>query len=381
MEQTINLDNNATTALDPHLYSLFHEIFENCQGNSSSSHHLGRKSRSKLVEARSVFATAFKVHSKELTFTSGGTEAINLFLRGFLKNHEAAHVISSSTEHAAVYLTLKDLQKKGIEVSFLNPGFYGAVTPEAVEAAIRPNTKLIALMAVNNETGVKTDIEAIAKIAEKKKITFFVDGVAWLGKEQISIPAGVTAIACSGHKIHAPTGIGLLWVRTGTTVHPQMTGGFQDGGIRSGTENVVGAVLFSHAFQLMNQNLKKNSETMAQQRDHFEKRLISAFPFIQVNGTGPRVCNVSNLAIIGLEGELLQMALDQAGVCTSLGSACSTGVIEPSRVLLNMGYSRDRAASSLRISLSRLTTEEEISKSIDIFISIINRLKNKNLLL
>ncbi|MBB63988.1 MAG: cysteine sulfinate desulfinase [Waddliaceae bacterium] len=372
----IYLDNNATTCPAPEVIEVVKESLEECWGNPSSVHYYGQEARAKLMHARRSIAKALGVRATELFFHSGGTEGLNLLIRGLLGNKSNAHVISSNVEHPAVYKPLKNLQEEGVDVTFLEVGEWGAVTPEAVAESIRPNTALIALMMVNNETGVRTDIEAIASIAEERKIPFLVDAVAGFGKEKIVIPSGVNAMVFSGHKFHAPKGIGAAYLRKGVSCNSLACGGGQERGLRPGTENHSGVLALAKAVELYEASCDEASARMKQLRNHFEKALMSSLDGVAINGKGPRVCNTSNLSFEGVDGESLLLSLDLEGVCASHGSACSAGSLEPSRVLVNMGLAHGRASSSVRFSLSRYTTEEEIERAIEIIIRVVGRLRS-----
>lgn len=376
MTQRIYLDNNASTFLDPRVRELLVLSLNTFQGNPSSTHYYGQKIRSAITQARSSIANYFSVKPAELIFTSGGSESANMVMKGLLPNKGSGHLITSTVEHSCVYNTAKQLESLGCRATFLEPGLYGAITPEAVREAIRPDTKLIALMFANNETGVKTDIGSIAKIALEYGIPFFVDAVSMLGKEVFSIPQGVSAMAFSGHKLHAPQGIGLTYVRSGTKLQPLLCGGEQEGGRRAGTENILGILGFAKAIEVLGEELPKASEYMRTLRDRLEKNLMQALPDVFVNGQGPRTVNVSNLAFSGVDGEGLLMALDAAGVAASHGSACASGSLEPSRVLLGMGLPLDLVRSSIRFSLSRFTTEEEIDRASEVIVGAVRRLRN-----
>lgn len=343
----IYLDNNATTQLLPEVLDAMRPYLEGAPCNPSSVHAFGRDARNALTRARRSIASDLGVRPSEVLFTSGATESINMVLRG----SKPRHIITSTIEHIATLDTLKAI---GCEVTYLEPGTYGAITPEQVKEAIRPQTDLITLMAANNETGVMTDIEAIGQLG----IPFFVDGVASLGKEFVEIPEGVSAICFSGHKIHGPKGIGVLVLKHHFKVAPLITGGHQESHRRAGTENLPAIVGMAEAVRLA-QNAPYDQ--IRALRDRLEKALQ-----VEVNGEGPRVSNVANLSFPGTDGEGLLMNLDLEGIAVSHGSACSSGSLEPSHVLLGMGYSRERAASSIRFSLSRLTTEEEIDQVIDL---------------
>lgn len=376
MPSKIYLDNNASTFLDPTVSEFLVHTIKTLQGNPSSSHSVGQQVRNALAKARSSIAMFFHVKPSEVVFTSCATESMNMLIRGILQQRapRGGHVITSSAEHSCVYMTLKQLEQQGHQVSFLSPGLYGAVSPQAVRDAIRPDTQLITLMAVNNETGVKTDIEAIAEIALEHGIPFVVDGVAALGKEVLTIPEGVSAMAFSGHKIHAPQGVGLAIIRSGTKIVPFLTGGKQEMERRAGTENVFGILAMAKAIEELERTLPSAVKTMEELRDLFEATLLQAIPEIGINGEGERVCNVSNLAFPQIDGESLLIALDQAGVAASHGAACSSGGLEPSRVLLAMGIPSAQAHSSLRFSLSRFTTQQEIEQACEIILNCVQRL-------
>ncbi len=347
----IYLDNNASTPLDPFVQEMIKLEMTYLIDNPSSMHKYGQEAKKRLDKARRYIADYFKVKPTEIIFTSSGTEAMNFLIRSAL-HHKKGHIISSSAEHSAVYNLLKSLP---FETTFLNPEPTGEIAPEKVFKAIRPDTILISLMAVNNETGVKTDIDAIAK---GLKVPFIVDGVQWLGKEPISLPPQVTGIGFSGHKIHAPPGIGFAIIRH--KQNPFIVGGAQEFGMRGGTENMLGIMGLYAAFQ-------KLTPIESSARDLFEKRILDALPNAQVNGKN-RVANVTNITFSGIDGETLLIKLDQKGLAASLGSACSSGAIEPSRVLIGMGLSYKLAKSSLRFSFSRMNTLGEAEKAAQIVI-------------
>ena len=367
----IYLDNNGTTGVDPRVLEAILPELSTTPGNPSSIHFFGREAKNRLQKARDTIASFLGVKSQEIFFTSSGTEAINWILRNLFSEEIKGHLISSNVEHACVHNTLLELQKKGAEVSFLPAGLSGAVTPEQVKAAIRPDTKYITLTAVSSETGVKHDVDGIAQIALAAGIPLFIDGVAWLGKELFTLHPGISGIAFSGHKLHAPKGVGFAYVRSSLKLSPLLFGGGQEKGLRSGTENLPGIVGLAKAIELLKEEFPAATERMAQLRDRLEEGLI-AKAGAQVNGTGTRICNTSNLFFPGDLGEDLLIALDMAGIAVSYGSACSSGAMEPSRVLLNMGLPPSVAKSSLRFSLSRNTTLEEIDRAIEVISKIVN---------
>lgn len=360
MKSRIYLDNNASTFVDPFVVEAVTQALKLSYGNPSSIHKEGQEARQALIAARQTIANALQVKPKEIVFTSGGTESLNTILRGIFQSDPHAHFISSQAEHASVYRTLHVLQEQGADVTFLPAGLWGAVKPEDVKAALKPSTKLISLMAVNNETGVKTDIESIATVAKEAGVSFLVDGVALLGKESFSIPDGVTMMCFSGHKLHGPKGVGFIVWRKQQGCSPLMTGGHQEFGLRAGTENLAGIAGLAAAVALLKDTLPQATDRMRLLRDRLEAGLLSRIPSAIVNGEGPRVVNTTNISFGNVEGEVLLMNLDSKGIAVSHGSACSSGALEPSRILLNMGIPLERARSAVRFSLSRFTTEEEI---------------------
>lgn len=370
MKNSINLDNNATTQLDPNVLTAVLEELTQHYGNPSSAHTLGQESKSRLSKARQTIASYLNVRPSEIVFTSGGTESLNMIIQGI-----KGPIITSTVEHSAVYATVKYMESIGSPVTYLTPGLWGAITPEALKDVIHPNTALIALMAVNNETGVKSDIESIASIAAEAGVPLLVDGVALLGKETFTLPAGVSAMAFSGHKLHAPKGIGFAFIRSTFRPRPLLYGGEQEQGRRGGTENIAGIIGLAEAVKILSKELPEGTLKMTSLRDKLESALISSLPHVTINGQGPRICNTTNLSFGGIEGETLLAALDLENIAVSHGSACSSGALEPSRILLNMGISRENARASIRFSLSRFTTEQEIDYCIATVIRLVTKLR------
>jgi len=376
MKRRIYLDHNASTPVDPRVIEVVEDHLRNQCGNSASIHAFGRECRQRLTLARDSIASYLNVRSDEIIFTSGATEGANMVVRGLFHDNPSGHIITSSVEHSCVYNTVKELGKRGCEVTFLDPGPWGAIKPEAVEKALKPDTKLIAIMAANNETGVKTDFEAIAGIAYEANVPFFVDAVALLGKETLQVPEGVSAMCFSGHKFHATQGVGFVFVRRPLKFTPLIIGGSHQYGKRAGTENLPGIVGLEKAISLLREELPEATKHMKNLRDGFEKGLQDQLSDLYVNGEGPRVVNTSNLCFSGVDGETLLCALDMEGIAASHGSACASGSLEPSRVLLNMGLSPDRVNASLRFSISRLTTQEEIDSAIEAITKIVKKLRS-----
>lgn len=351
----IYLDYNATTPMDPRVREAMDPLL-GTPLNPSSSHRGGQEARGILIEATRRLAEMLGVSSDELVFTSGATEGLNSLIQGMPPK---GHWITSSVEHLALLVPIQRMEERGVEVSYLSPEEgRGTLTVSQVEAALRPETSLIALGAVNAETGVMTDLEAIGRLAKARGIPFVVDGAAWMGKAGVRIPEGVSAFCFCGHKIYGPQGVGCVVVRKGLKLAPLIVGGTQQRGRRGGTENVPGIVGLARAVELFSEEERAR---IARLRD----RLEAAFPDAVVHGMGEsRVCNTSNLSLPGGDGETLVMQLDLAGIAISQGSACASGVVEASRVLRNMGVPKEIARASVRISLGRWTTREEIDQFI-----------------
>ena len=375
MTKRIYLDHNANTAVAPSVAEAITNYLHHSLGNPSSIHYYGRQSKKYLTHARDTISKFLHVHSDEIIFTSGGTEGANLVIRGIFDGSMKGHIITSKAEHSSVYQTAKILEKYGVEVTYLDPGPLGAPSAQDVENAIKSDTKLIAIMSANNETGVKADIHGIADIASKHGVLFFVDAIAHLGKEVVDIPEGVSVMAFSGQKIHASTGVGFCYIKKSCKFPSHMTGGGHQFGRRAGTENLTGIIGLTEAVRLLSVELPEASKVMKSLRDQFENQLLNSLSNVYINGEGERVGNTSNLYFQGVDGETLLHKLDIAGIAASHGSACSSGGIEPSRVLLSMGYPLSRVNSSLRFSFSRYTTPEEVELAVAIIIRIVNELR------
>jgi len=340
--------------------------------NPASFHSFGRDARSLLSNARSTVASFFKVKPEEIIFTSGGTEGLNYLLQGIGTD---GHIITTEIEHSAIHKTLKNLESKGLKVTYLPVDLWGAPLPDQIESAILPTTKAIILSAANSETGVKIDLEKIGSIAEKKNIPFLVDAVAYIGKDPFILPNGVTALVIAAHKFHGPKGIGAVFVRSGSKFAPLIHGGNQENMRRAGTINLAGAIGIAEAIQILNEDQEQITKKISKLRDRFEQILFEKIPNISINGEGARVSNTSNIAFHDVDGETLLMHLDLLGIAASHGSTCSTGALEPSRVLTSMGISRKIARSSIRFSFSRMNTEEEIKVATKQIADIVTKLR------
>lgn len=363
MMQRIYLDNNATTKIDPQVVdAMLHELSFG-PANPSSIHFYGQEAKKRLTKARDKIADLLSVKSSEIVFTSGGTEGMNFLIHHFLHDI-AAHVLSSPLEHPC---TLEPLASHE-NLTLVEPNL------PAIEKAIRADTKLLIFSAANSETGLKLDIDAVANLALEKNISLIIDGVGLLGRDDLSLPEGVSGWAFSGHKIHGPKGIGFVILKKGHKGPSLIKGGGQEYGLRSGTENLPGIVGLGKALEL---TLKNPTDQIREKRDAFETLLLASPYGIEINGDGNRVANTSNLYFPLLDGESLLIHLDLEGIAVSHGSACSAGSLEPSKVLLSMGYPRERARNSLRFSLSRNTTHTEIEIASSKILQILERFATK----
>jgi cysteine desulfurase len=356
----VYFDNSATTPILPEVLAAMQPYFAEHFGNASSIHHHGQETRAAVESARASVASLLGCHPAEIVFTSGGTEADNLAIFGTV--HEGDHVITATIEHHAVLNACKHLEEAGCEVTYLPADGSGRVDPDDVRRAVTPTTRLISVMMANNETGVLQPITEIGRIAAEADIYFHTDAVQAAGKVPIDVnQLGCDLLSISGHKIHAPQGVGALYVRKGTKLEPMIFGGRHERSRRAGTENVPGIVGLGKAAALARIGLERPEDRkLAELRDHLE-RAILRLEAVGVNGAGAkRVPNITNLYFDGIEGEALVIALDLKGLAVSTGAACSSGAIEPSHVLLAMGLRVDRARGSLRFSLGKQNTEQEV---------------------
>lgn len=372
----VYLDNNASTPVSPEVFEAMRPYYLERFGNASSIHHYGQHARAAVERARAAVGALLNARPAEIIFTSGGTEADNLGIFGFVRNGD--HVITSTIEHSAVMNTCKRLEQMGLEVTYVPVNGRGEVEPDEVRKAIQPNTRLITIMMANNETGVVQPVEEIGKIALEEDIFFHTDAVQSAGK----IPVDVQKIRCdalsiSGHKIHAPQGIGALYLKKGTLIQPLIYGGNHERQRRAGTENLPGIVGLGTAAEISRKWLEKNGPAeMSAQRGRLENSILESVDGTGVNGLGAaRVPNTTSIYFDHVEGEPLVIGLDLKGLSVSTGAACSSGAIEPSHVLLAMGLSPERARGSLRLSLGKQTTKEEVDFAIHLIPETVARLR------
>jgi len=372
----VYLDNNATTPLLPEVFEAMRPYFAERFGNASSIHHHGRETRAAVERARESVAALLGCRAPEVVFTSGGTEADNLAISGLI--HGGDHVISSTIEHHAVLNSCKRLEAMGCEVTYVPVDSRGLVDPDDVRNALRPHTKLITIMMANNETGVLQPVEEIGKIAAEADVYFHTDAVQAAGKVPIDVNRiGCDLLSISGHKLHAPQGVGALYVRKGTILQPMLYGGSHERSRRAGTENVPGIIGLGKAAELAREGLQRGDlDRMSAQRDYIEKKIVSEIEATGVNGAGaPRVPNTTNIHFDYIEGEALVIALDLKGLAVSTGAACSSGAIEPSHVLTAMGLPPEIARASLRFSLGKQNTHEDVEFAIDLVPQTVSRLR------
>jgi cysteine desulfurase len=407
MLRRIYMDANATTPLLPEVFEAMRPFLLDQFGNASSIHQQGQHARAAVDHARESIARLLNCRASEIVFTSGGTESDNLALFGILNpeppaNAEKTHLVTSSIEHHAVLHAAEALEKRGIEVTYLPCDASGLISPSALLAALKPNTRLVSIMLANNETGTIQDIPALAHIAKEHGAYFHTDAVQAAGKMPINLnlscssknPSGalkdVDLLSISGHKMYAPQGTGILYVRRGVRLAPLFHGGTHERQRRAGTENVPGIVALGKAAELAQQWLTAEDpatpsssevgyptpESLKRLRDRLEQTLLAQVPEAGVNGEGTeRTPNTSNLYFDHVEAEALVIALDLKGLSVSGGSACQSGATEPSHVLTAMGLSPARARASIRFSLSRLTSEEEVDQALKIIPDAIARLR------
>jgi cysteine desulfurase len=372
----IYLDNNATTPVLPEVFEAMRPYFGEHFGNASSIHHHGQEARAAVEHGRESVAELLGGRPGEIVFTSGGTEADNLALAGLVA--PGNHVITSSIEHHAVLHAAKHLEEIGCDVTVLPVDGRGLVDPADVRRALRTNTKLISIMMANNETGVLQPVEEIGRIAAEAEVKFHTDAVQAAGKVAIDVNRiGCHTLSISGHKMHAPQGVGALYVKKGTKLRPLFYGGAHERSRRAGTENVPGIVGLGGAAQLARESLERRDDReIASLRDRLEQTILAQIEDAGVNGDGaPRVPNTTNIHFDHIDGEAMVIALDLKGLAVSGGAACSSGASEPSHVLTAMGLRPDRGRASVRFSLGRQTCAEDIDFALELVPEIVARLR------
>lgn len=373
------MDNAATTPVSPAVLEKMLPYFSECYGNANSIHSTGLDARKALNAARKKVAAALNCNPEEVYFTSGGSESDNWALKGvaFANRKKGNHIITSAIEHHAILHTCEWLEKQGFEITYVPVDADGLVNPADVEAAITDKTILISIMAANNEIGTIEPIEEIAKIAHAHHVLFHTDAVQAIG----AIPVDVRAIGCdllslSGHKFHGPKGVGALYIKQGTRIDNLIHGGAQERGRRASTENVAGIVGMAEAIELATANIPEKAARISALRDQLIDGL-TALPYVRLNGhRTKRLPGNVNVSVRFIEGESLLLRLDLAGVAASSGSACTSGSLDPSHVLLAIGLPHEIAHGSLRLSLSDTTTKEEVDYVLSVLPGIIEYLRD-----
>ncbi|MDM7998080.1 MAG: cysteine desulfurase family protein [Acidobacteriota bacterium] len=378
MKERIYLDNSATTRVDDVVVEAMLPCFRETFGNASSVHIFGQEARTCVETARRSVAELLGADTREIVFTSGGTESDNAAIWGVFRSgyRPGNHIITTKIEHPAVLATCKALESAGAEVTYVPVNASGRVDPASIEAAVRETTLLISVMHANNETGVIQPIEEISAISRRHGILLHTDAVQSVGKIPVKVEdLGVDLLSLSGHKIHGPKGVGVLYIRKGTKLVPFMTGGSHERKRRAGTENVPAIAGLGAAARLARERLPEMQTRIGALRDRFESQVLSRFKGTRVNGQAPRLPNITNLSFEGVDGESAVIALDLEGVAVSTGSACTSGALDPSHVLMAMGLRPEVVQASLRFSLCYHSTDAEIDRAFQILETVVQRLR------
>ena len=374
----VYFDNNATTRVAPEVVEAMLPFLTERWGNPSSAYLFGHQLAQPLEEARTSIAGLLNADPRELVFTSCGTESTNTAIHSALMTRpERRHVVTTAVEHSATIKFCAFLQKRGYEITFLPVSPEGALDLAGLEQAIRPDTAIVSVMWANNETGMLFPVAEVAETCRRKGVLCHSDAVQVPGKLKMDVKElGVDFLSLSGHKLHAPKGIGLLYVKRQTKFQPYIIGGGQERGRRGGTENVAQIVAFGRAAALAVTRLEEENTRVRALRDKLETGILATVPGSLLNGAAePRLPNTTNIAFDGVEAEGILLLLDQAGICASSGSACTTGSLDPSPVLLAMGCSAARARSSVRFSLGLYNTEAEVDYAFQQLPPIIEKLR------
>ena len=359
--QRFYFDHNATTPVAPEVLETMVSCLGQVYGNASSIHHFGQAAKQRLEAARRQIASLIHANPTEIVFTGGGTEADNMAVLGVARGGRG-HVVTTAIEHPAVLMAVGQLEREGLAVTAVRVGSNGIVSPDDIRRALRPDTVLVSVMHANNELGTIQPIAEIARVTREAGIPLHVDGVQALGKIPVDVGAlGVDLYSMSGHKLYAPKGVGALYVRRGTKIQPIVFGGHHERDRRPGTENVAGIAAFGAASESAASRLSEDADRLCGLRDRLETAVLDRIPGAGINGSRwNRVPNTSNLYFDGIDGEAMVIALDLRGFAVSTGAACSSGAIAPSHVLTAIGLDADRARASMRFSLGRSNTAEQV---------------------
>ncbi|MEM1059820.1 MAG: cysteine desulfurase NifS [Verrucomicrobiota bacterium] len=376
----IYLDNNATTRIAPEVFEAMVPHLTEQYGNPSSAYRFAKAAAEAIKTAREQVAALLHCQPRQIYFTSCGTESNNLAITAALRVSGHRHVVLTEVEHSANIKMGEWLEEQGYGVTWLRVDAHGRLSLEDVAAALREDTAVVSVMWANNETGTLFPVEEIARLCAERKILFHTDAVQAPGKIPLDLSdSPIDFLSLSGHKLHAPKGVGVLYARRGTKLRPYVMGGGQENGKRGGTENVASIVGLGRAAELAAENLVDEQTRVRALRDRLEAGLLERVPGLRVNGDAEnRLPNTTNLAFTGVEAEAILLALDRQGICASAGSACTTGALEPSHVLTAMGLSPDLARSCLRFSLSHYTTEAEVDTALEVIPRIVAELKDQS---
>ncbi|ADD03306.1 cysteine desulfurase NifS [Thermoanaerobacter mathranii subsp. mathranii str. A3] len=376
----IYLDNAATTAVDKRVLEAMLPYYSDIFGNPSSPYSYGQEAKKAIEEAREKVAKALGADSDEIYFTSGGSESDNWALKGvaYALKDKGNHIITTEIEHHAVLNTCRYLEKEGFKVTYLPVDEYGVVKPEDLKKAITDKTILVSVMFANNEIGTIEPIEELVKIAHEKNVYFHTDAVQAVGNIPIDVKKlDVDLLSLSAHKIYGPKGVGALYIKKGVKIHSFIQGGTQEKNRRAGTENVPGIVGLGEAIELITKNLDSHINKLTFLRDKLINGILEKIPYVRLNGhPTKRLPGNVNLSFEFIDGESLILNLDMAGICASSGSACTSGSLEPSHVLLAIGLSKELARGSLRLTIGKDNTEEDIDKVLEALPQIVKRLRS-----
>lgn len=375
----IYLDNNATTRVAPEVAAAIQPYLTELYGNPSSLHAFGQASQHAIEQAREQVARLIHAQPREIIFTSGGTESDNLAILGTLAAHPTKkHIVTTAVEHPAILSTCERLEKQGYKVTYIGVNRLGHLNLDAFAAALTPDTAIASVMHANNETGVLFPIDKVAEIAASRSVALHVDAVQTAGKLPIDVRnLPVNLLSISAHKLHGPKGVGALFVRKGTRLRSMTIGGHQERDIRPGTENVSGIVGFGAAAERAAAEPAEARERVRVLRDRLEKGVLERFDYAHINGDpANRIHNTTNISFESLEAEAILIALSEAGICASSGSACSSGSLEPSHVLKAMGIEERTGHGAIRFSLSRYTSQDEIDSTLDRLPSLLSKLES-----
>ena len=376
----IYMDNGATTRVTEPVFEAMKPYFCEIYGNPSSAHNFGYVSRHAIDAAREQVAKAINADVNEIYFTGCGTESDNWAVRGAAYENlkKGRHIITTAIEHHAILHTCAQLEKEGFEVTYLPVDEYGFVTPEQLDAAIRPDTTLVSIMTANNEIGTIEPIAELAAVCKKHGVLFHTDAVQAIGSVKIDVKAmQIDMLSMSGHKFHAPKGIGVLYIRKGVRLQQFMNGGAQERNRRAGTENLASIVGIGKAIEIATADIDAHNAKLSAIRDHMIERILKEIPYSRLNGhPTTRLPGNVNVCFRFIEGESLLMLLDAKGIAGSSGSACTSGSLDPSHVLLAIGLPHEIAHGSLRLSLSEENTMEEADYVVDSLVEIVSRLRS-----